>query len=705
MSSKFSPNKDVYFASIPQGDPHLLDELLEKINIYRNYCQTSGKLSRWQRSLQNYFGISSDGTKASNVVTRGGDSGQLTMAKVNDYRNLIQNQLILVTSQRPAGEAKAINSDPDSLKQARIGSMLTEYYLSQVGWEQRFIRQQELALVVDEGFFVLDWDANLGSPIRPIMDEQTGQPTGKMITTGDLVSRIVAPWNMARDPYVGSPEDMKWGIYSYRVNKFDLISKFPQYEDDILKGNSKKLKELVFNTIDADKTDQTEIFVLSHDKTSAVPDGRLTMFTSEAVLLDGPLPYDEFNIYRNAQNDGVDSSFGYSNNNDLLALEEVTDALHSIIISNNTTFGAQSIIAPKGANLDHTQLAKGFAYFEVEPAYVDKVLPLNLVRTSKETFEYLETLSRKKETLAGINSVVRGDPEGALRSSSGSAMALVQAQSIQYQSGSQRGFYQNLSKVMTGAICILRRYSNSEKVIRITGKNNKDALQSFKYTGSDLTNVSTIQFEMTNPLEKTLGGKETLAKDLLQSQLIKNARQYITLARTGSLDAFVEDDEADELAIKEENEWLRDGKPVLGLITENHEEHIQGHMSIIASPTAKQDQTLVQATLSHIQWHAQTWQMLSQTNPALLIATKQKVLPPPPPPPGMMPGGPMPGGPDHNGPSGGPPAPVGTGGSHPGPLMNPPGDHHGIAPPKLPRPPINPATHQPAPMPPGANVS
>lgn len=631
-------NPDVYFASYNEGDSRYLDALIDKLNIYRRYCEASGKLSKWQRALQNYFGVSSDGTKASGLVTRGGDSGQLTMAKVNDYRNLVQHQLILITSQRPAGEAKAINSDPIALRQARIGGSLIEYYLSQVGYEQKFVRNAEIALICEESFTVLDWDFTAGDPIRPDVDPMTGEPNGKNVMTGDMVLRVISPWNLARDPYLQSPEAMQWGIYSWRENKFDLAAKFPGKADSIIKGNSQKIKEITFNAINESDTDQTEVHCLAHAKSPSVPEGRLTLFTGEEILLDGPFPYNEFNIYRMSQNDAIDSCFGYSNNNDLLALEEVTDALHSVIISNNTAFGAQCIIGPKGANLDHTQFSRGFAYFEVEPSFVDKIKPLQLTKTAPETYNYLNTLDRKKETLAGVNSVVRGDPEKALAGNSGSAMALVQAQSIQFNSGGQRSWYQLLGKSCTGMILMLQKYAQTERVIRITGKVQGEFLQEFKYSSQDLDKVSAVVFEMTNPLEKTIGGKEGLAKDLLQNKMIKNARQYVTLARTGSFDAFIEDDEADELALKGENERLRDGKGIQVVKTENHKEHIQTHMSIIASPESKDNTELVQATLDHIDTHTDWWCWLSVNDPALLIATNQQVLP-------MGPGMPRPGGP------------------------------------------------------------
>lgn len=691
--------QDEYFASLDFFSQKYLDALVNKVSSYREYIAQSGKASVWKKSIQNYFGVSSDGNKKSTGVTRGGDSGQYVMAKVNDYRNLIQHQLILITSQRPAGQAKAINSDPESLHQARIGSLLTEYYLSQVGWEQRFIRAAEISLFADEAFHVLEWDANQGDAIRPKVDPQTQEPTGQMVMTGDSELRIIGPWAMARDPYLNDAQAMQWGIYNYRVNKFDLIAQYPEAELEILAGAGGKLKNFEFDRTGdaATDTDQTTVFCLSHEPTPACPQGRTTLFIPDKILLDGPFPYPEFNIYRTAQNDIVESCFGYTNNRDLLALEEVTDALNSIIISNQTTFGAQAIIGPTGSKLTHIEISKGFAYFEVDPAHIDRIKPLQLTKTAPEIFAFLQTLGTKKETIAGINSVVRGDPEGALRANSGSALALVQAQSLQFNSGGQRSFYHSLSKVNTGHIKLLQKYADSEKVIRVTGKVQGQYLKEFKYDKDTLTNVSSVVFEMVDAAFQSIGGKISVADNLLQKNLIKNARQYLTVVRTGSLDAFTEDDEVDEISLKEEQEKFREYEPVEPLAGENSEEKIKSAMSVIASPDAKKDQKLVGVVLDFVQKHVDMWVNLSQSNPALLIATGQKVLPPPPsnglpPSPTVDAGQPPVGGnvPPHGPPAGHSPAQIMSGQP---PVQTKAGEV------KQPQMPMNPATKQRVPLP------
>lgn len=624
--------KDKYFATLDQYSEVYCQALVEKVNKYRTYLETTGKISKWGRMLKNYYGISTDGQKSSNMAQPGGKQGELTLTKVNDFRNLVQHMLIMTTSQRPAGEAKATNSDTESLKAAMLGSSVCEYLLSQVGWEEQFVKTAEHAVVLDEGFIELDQDATSGEPIRP------NPKTGQLMMSGELKSRALTPWRVARDHQVQNPRDCQWWITSYDTNKFDLAEKFPNQGDKIISATAKHIKELSLDRKE-DDSDQVTVYCLQHAKSPSVKTGRITLFIPEVILLDGGLPYPEVSIYRMSQSDIIESAFGYSNASDILSLEDITDALYSIIASNELGFGGNVVVGPKNSGMVYQDLGKALKYLEMDPNHIDKVKTLQLLRTAPEIFEFLKTLGGKKEAIAGVNSVIRGEPEGALKGASGSALALVQAAALQFNSGLQRSYYNLLSKTMTGAIKIKERYVLEPETIRIAGKVKAKYLKERKYTGDELGAVSSVIFEMVDPVEKSMGGRVAMGQDLLNANMLKNPRQYLTLVKTGSLDALIQDDLADEMALVEENERLREGLPVKALIVENHEEHMKSCMSVVASPQAKEDPDLVERTLSHYFEHFDMWQNLSETNPALLLATGQKVLPVAPPPGMPMQGG------------------------------------------------------------------
>ncbi len=119
-------NQDQYFATL-EGQEYL-DALCNKVNIYRNFVARSGHATLWATALGAFFGSSEDG-KNSWRVTPGGEFGELVQMKVNDFASLLRHQLVLAVQERPAGIAKAVNTDVKTLRDAHIGSQLVEYFL------------------------------------------------------------------------------------------------------------------------------------------------------------------------------------------------------------------------------------------------------------------------------------------------------------------------------------------------------------------------------------------------------------------------------------------------------------------------------------------------------------------------------------------------------------------------------------------------
>ncbi len=618
-------NKDEYFAAT--DDPvKLADSMNVKITEWRTYCQSKGLLALWYQKLSNYYGISANGNM-SQQMSPGGSEGELSLIKVNDLRTLLQEQLVLVTSQRPAGQAKAVNTDSASLKSSRIGTTIAEYYMSNIGLEAKFVQAVEQALLCDESFIDLFWDKEAGDPIAVDQEEP--------VMSGDIMMRVHCAWNVARDPSA-IIDDQKWYILSYKANRYDLAAAYPKFYDDIIAMGQDQLPEIKMNKLN-DGTDMMYVHLLVHDRTAACPDGRYVLMAGDLIVLDSVLPYKDFPVERIAPADVIDGCIGYSASNDIMGLEQITDALHSIITSNNVTFGGQNIIGPSGAGLNITDVGKGMRYFEVAPELVDKLKPLQLTKSAPETYQYINVITGKKERATGSSSGALA--QQASQGASGSAMALIDSKSIQYNSGIQRSYYRLLSGAMTKLIGILRAYADTPRVARIVGKSKAQGLKEFKYTGKDLNSISSIVYEMVNPVSQTQGGRLQMAQDLIKANLVKSPKQYISVVTTGNLDTLIENDEADELLLIEENEMLADGQQINVVMTEMHPEHIKSHMSVLSSPDAKADPKLVNAVLDHINQHVQVWQNATASAPGVLMALG---IPPLLSPPGMAgPGSPI----------------------------------------------------------------
>lgn len=659
------PNKTpTYFAQI-QDPIQYVAACHEKISEWRQYCTSRGLSDLWERKLSNYYGMSGDGYSSQRAL-EGGTEGELTNIKVNDLHKLVQDQLVVITATRPAGVAKAINSDSKSLKNARTGTAVAEFYLSQAGFEQTFLNGALMCLLIDEGYFDLLWDKDAGDDVRPDVDHQTGKPLpNKVIKSGDLKLRLHAPYNVARDPSM-KIDAQKWNIISILLNRFDLAAMYPAFKDQILMAAQDSVSQLKLQERKGD--DNVYLHLVVHDRTPAVPEGRYSFIIGDHLVGDMKLPFPEYPVDRISPEDVIEGPTGYCASNDVMAMEQITDALHSSVTTNNITFGGQSLVGPPLTGVTVSEVAKGLRYFELPPDQVDKLVPLQLTKSAPETYTYIDKLSAKKQdTLGSVSGTLQAQ---ATQGASGSSMALIQAQAVQANSLTQKAYFRSMSRVMTKAIGVLRTYADTPRVARIVGKLKAQGLKEFKYTGEDLSSISSIVYEPVNPVSQTVGGRMELAQMLIAANQISSPRQLLTVVETGSLDALTGPDEDINLLILEENEMLSEGKPVQAVVTENHADHIKSHMSVVASPGAKEDANLVGTVMDHIQHHLDLWQDASMSNPSLLLATGQQPLPQMP----MM---------------GMPPAPGPQGAPSPeGGPMAPPDSQE----PKPPQMPINPAT-------------
>lgn len=667
-----SPNQTPeYFAQIKEPGLYV-DKCLEKIADWRQYCSSHGLADLWDRKLSNYYGLSEDGYSSQRVQS-GGTEGELSNIKINDLHKLVQDQLVVITATRPAGVAKAINSDVKSLRNSRIGSAIAEYYLSQGGYEQTFVNGAEIALLIDESYFDISWDKDAGDPVRPDIDETTGEPIeGQQIMSGDAKLRLHVPYNVARDPDV-QVTNQKWNIISILFNRFDLAAMHPKFKEQILKAAQDMVPQLKLQERKGE--DNVYLHLVVHDRTPAVPKGRYSFIVGDTLIADMDLPFPDYPVDRLTPGDVIDGPTGYCPSNDVMAMEQVTDALHSTVTTNNITFGGQSLVGPSLTGVTVSEIAKGLRYFELPPDLIEKLQPLQLTKSAPETYAYIDKLSAKKqETMGSVSGTLQAQ---AMQGASGSSMALIQSQAVQSNSGTQRSYFRVMSRVMTKLIGVLRVYADTPRVARIVGKLKSQGLKEFKYTGKDLNSISSIVYEAVNPISQTIGGRMQMAQDLISNKMVTSPRQYLTVVETGNLDALTAPDEDINLLILEENEKLSEGQSVSVLITENHSDHIKSHMSVVASPQAKEDPQLTETVLGHIHEHLRIWQEASLNNPAILLATGQQPLPSMPVPGMMPPQGPQ------GGPQGAPPP------------MGPPKSNQ----PKPPQMPVNPASGERAVVP------
>ena len=643
-----------YFAAKPADETASI--LMAKSKSFFNVLEANFYLEKLSRMWRMYHGCFDVSVGAGHQISFTGEQEELASLHVNHFRNLAQHIKVMITASRPTMEARAINSDYKSIAQTYLANGILDYYMREKNLETTLVTAAEMAIVLGAGFIKMEWNATSGDVYD--IDEN-----GIEIKEGEIEFTNLSPFDIVFD---GSKECFKLDWYMIRTfkNRFDLMAKYPELADK-LKGIPSKSDAGIYRMalLSNDNTDDVPVYEFYHKKTEAMPKGRYMLFCdTDVVMLDTPLPYRVMPIFRVSGGEILGTPYGYSGMFDVFPIQQGIDALYSTILTNQSAFGVQNLFVPRGADLSVDSLHGGMNIIEGNA----KPEPLQLTATPPEVFKFLEMLIQASETISGVNSVARGQPEASLKS--GAALALVQSMALQFISGLQMSYVRLIEDCGTAIIQILKDYANTPKVAALVGKNNKMLLKEF--TGEDLNSINRVVVDVGNPLSRTTAGRVQMAQEMMQMGIIKEPTQYFQVLNTGRLDVMFEGDVSQQLLVRQENEWLADGKNPITAPTDIHAFHIQEHRSVLDDTDVRQNGEITKIIMDHIQGHMD---MLQNTDPRLLMLTGQQPLPPPGQPPGA-PGAPPPGSPP--GPSAPPPGPGGPPPGHGAPMHG-----HGSPPP------------------------
>ena len=606
------------FATLDSLD--CVKEAKDKINKFYTYI-VSTKLNWILWRCFNYY-YTAGVTTAS--VNRTGDHSEYSKIMISDFRNLLQHQLLLATNNRPAWDCKAVNNDYRSKTQCILGNALLDYYLKEDGIEDLLVAAVEKSLYSGEGFVEVAWNIDKG--------EEISDGQGNSVRTGNIDLNSYSTLEVIRDILCEKFEKNNWLILRKQVNRYDLAAAYPEYYDKIVNLPS------VFESMQAwdippyknrgqlniTDSDQVILWTLYCKKTNSNPDGRFVEFTDDDsfVLTDVPLPYDEIPVHRVASSNWNGSCFGYSIAFDLAPIQEAENTLFSTALTNNKAFGVQMISVESGTNISASELSDGLAVIE-RPQGTQPPQGINLTASSPELYNFLNQLQQKQEVISGVNSVVRGDPTGALRGNSVAAPAFVQSQSVQFMNGLVASYNQLLENVGNSMIRRLQKFCQLPILAEIVGKNNKTLIQEF--TGEDINLINRVQVQAANPITKTLAGKINLADTLLQSGIIKTSDDYLMVLQTGNLQPMIHGETSELLLIADENEKISSGEVPNAIYSDNHVLHIKEHNTVGSSTEARENPEIIQAMLSHCQQHID---LLRNTDPELLQILGQQPLQP-----------------------------------------------------------------------------
>jgi hypothetical protein len=631
-----SNNEENKYFAADESDK-LVSYLEVKAENWMDFAFANGYVDKIKRSWRAYHGYTGD---KEHDISYTGEQSELLKLSVNHYGNIAENMMVMITGARPSFQARAINTDKKSLIQADLANGLLDYYMREKKLEREIKRALRYAIVMGTGYIKLEWNSTKGKIydyIEPDPDsivdyDEDGNPldlNGNVlepipVREGDIEFKTLSFFEVFFDSTKDTPEQHEWVVTRTFINKYNLMAKYPELKDKIAqiptkdKGGPKYLSVTPY-----DETNDIAVYEFFHAKTEAVPEGRhVTYLTSECVLEDIPLEYEEIPVYRISPSDVLGTSYGHSPLFNALPIQYAIDSLYSIVLTNQSTFGVQNILNPKGNGIKVNQMDGGLNFIEFDPA-IGPPSPFNATQTPAEIFNNIGMLEKAMETITGINSTVRGNPESQLRS--GNALAMVQANALQFMSGLQQSYIQLLEDVGTGIVNLLKRFAKAPRVVAISGIRNATKMMSFK--ADDISNISRVVVDVGNALAHSAAGRIQIAENLLQMGAIKSVDKYVQLLKTGNLDTFIENEMDELILIRSENEAIVTGNiEVQALAYDNHVLHIIEHRATMADAELRNDVDLVMRASTHIQEHLN---LLQQLNPTLAQILGQPVVQPP----------------------------------------------------------------------------
>lgn len=615
---------DVYFAKEPTDKIGAL--IMDKIDKYYTAVQASGRLDLWKKLANQYY----KGYDFKGMIPKVGVNKNLRKISVNHFKNILQYMHVMTSNQRPAFEPRSTNSDYKSYAQTTLAKGLLDYYMSVKKVEDHINKALEFSILFGEGYIYPEWNTSLGEAV------------GETVKNGDLDFSTYHPLEVPRELGRTKADENDWLVLVRYVSKFELAARYPSWSDDI-RGLSGKDTEAYKRRINFEYASQNigndtiiPFYTFLHKKTAILPKGRMVhMCADNIVMFDGDLPYKDFPVVILIPEGQEGTPFGYTVSFDMLPIQLGIDGLNSTILSNQLNFGVQNILSPKGCGVTANDSTEGSKFIEYNSS-IGKPEPMQLTHTAPEIFTFAKNLVADLETISGVNSVSRGNPEASLKS--GAALALVHSTALMFSRGLQRSYISCLESLGTMIINILKQYATTPRVALITGISNQAYLQEF--IGDDISDINRVIVDSGNPLTRTTAGKQNMADILLQNQLISSPEQYMQVATTGNLDPIYGGPHAEMMLIKKENEMMTKGKQPRVLITDKHKLHITEHKVVLASTEARDEsaQEVVNAVIDHLEEHILA---LKQGNPELLMALGEQPLQGAPQAPAQPPKGDM----------------------------------------------------------------
>jgi hypothetical protein len=569
----------------------------------------------WNRNSEVYYRNS-----LIDILNFTGEQGELIGMSVPQARSLVRQMISIITKQKLQFAAKMRSRDYTAFGNGQIAESLANQIVKDQSLDEKIDRLAELTYLHGQCFWHVTWDSEAGRRVDTGMSDAIpeGMPSAPVMS-GDVNIQVASAKYVYYDWNEEDWNNLHCVTVAKRMNRWDLIAQHPEMEDELRKiPNFNRILNGFTTTIASfdDTLTRTDDLILVyyyyHKPTPAVPQGRMIIMCSEkCVLYDGANIYECLPVIPCMPEKLDDFLLGYPQFSNLAPLQEMLDINFSTMATNQSAFGVQSVLNPRGSNIDITEIY-GMRWIDYTPQGNDgggKPEPLQLTRSAPEIMDGIKIYIDNLGTLANINSALRGTPPPGV--TAGNAIATLTANSIEFFSSFSKSIFASIEQTITLAVKFYKMLG-AEEQLTVISDGNISYLKEFK--ASDLREFERVSLEITNPLMATIAGRRDQAEILLSRGLIKDIGDYFMVLE-GEPPKRLWNSELNESAlIQKENDDLSKGIPCPVLYTDNHALHIEKHKDILRNPEFRRNGN-IQEILNHMEQHEQ---FISQQQQAMM---------------------------------------------------------------------------------------
>lgn len=604
-----------YFAT--EDVQHVISRLDKEVqswgmDTFASSVFTSVIATYWRNHAAYYSAMIAPDNWASSLGSAG-EQGELVKVTLPVARTLTRQFITLVTKQRLNFEVLTENSDSSPMQTARIGKAICTATQDTQELDQKIEAMAEKTCVLGASFMSCTWRSDKGYIYSQ-------GPDGQALYSGDNHVEWHDLLDMVFDWSVENFSDLSWVIVKRKTNRYDLMAQYPQIATDIAALPSvKETRQSLpnYNFLNRyENQDMIYVYEFYHKPSPALPQGRMIAYSSAGtVYYDDINPYECIPVYALQFEKINTTGLGYPMFSNLMPAQEMLDHSVSVQATNQSAYGVQSLLVPRGSDINIEQIVGGVNMIHFSPMSAEgggEPKPLELPKTPPEVNVFMNDMNTYLGNLSMINDTLRGQPPANV--SSGAMAATLSANAMEFLSSAQKNVVMLIEKVMNQVVKNYKMFSSMPQLIDIVGLGNIAYAKEFKE--EDIKAISKIKIRTMSPMLNSSAGRIQVADSLLQNGLLKDASKYFQILEGQNLDVLYKDSLSEQMAIQAEVDAILEGKPVMPFILDNHMLFVKSYQELIYNPYVRANGQILQKVLALSQDRI-NMEMSISMNPAL----------------------------------------------------------------------------------------